>query len=97
MVPRPNASKDLFHLLAVVVAVVAIATLYFARIVLIPFALALLFTFILTPCRQTPGARTFRTDSVGASGGVASRWRLWRGGLDGGEAVQPGRGSTPGL
>ncbi len=49
MMPRPNASKDLFHLLAVVVAVVAIVTLYFARIVLIPFALALLFTFILTP------------------------------------------------
>jgi predicted PurR-regulated permease PerM len=49
MVARPNASKDLFQLLAVVVAVVAIATLYFARIVLIPFALALLFTFILTP------------------------------------------------
>ena len=49
MVPRPNASKDLFHLLAVVATVVAIATLYFARIVLIPFALALLFTFILTP------------------------------------------------
>jgi predicted PurR-regulated permease PerM len=48
-VPRPNAAKDLFHLLAVVVAVVAIVTLYFARIVLIPFALALLFTFILTP------------------------------------------------
>ena len=49
IVPRPNAAKDLFHLLAVVVAVVAIVTLYFARIVLIPFALALLFTFILTP------------------------------------------------
>jgi predicted PurR-regulated permease PerM len=49
MVPRPNASKDFFHLLAVVVAVVVIVTLYFARIVLIPFALALLFTFILTP------------------------------------------------
>jgi predicted PurR-regulated permease PerM len=49
MVPRPNTSRDLFHLLAVVVAVVAIVTLYFARIVLIPFALALLFTFILTP------------------------------------------------
>ena len=49
MVSRPNASKDLFHLLAVVAAVVAIVTLYFARIVLIPFALALLFTFILTP------------------------------------------------
>jgi predicted PurR-regulated permease PerM len=49
MVPRPNASKDLFHLLVVVATVVAIVTLYFARIVLIPFALALLFTFILTP------------------------------------------------
>ena len=49
IVPRPSASKDVFYLLAVVVAVVAIATLYFARIVLIPFALALLFTFILTP------------------------------------------------
>jgi predicted PurR-regulated permease PerM len=47
--PRSRASRDLFHLLAVVVAVAAIAALYFARIVLIPFALALLFTFILTP------------------------------------------------
>ena len=46
---RSYASRDLFHLLAVVVAVAAIAALYFARIVLIPFALALLFTFILTP------------------------------------------------
>jgi predicted PurR-regulated permease PerM len=46
---RTDASKDLFHLLAVVVAVVAIVTLYFARIVLIPFALAILFAFILTP------------------------------------------------
>ena len=42
-------SRDLFHLLAVVVGVAAIAALYFARVVLIPFALALLFTFILTP------------------------------------------------
>jgi len=49
MVSRPNTSKDLFHLLVVVATVVAIVTLYFARIVLIPFALALLFTFILTP------------------------------------------------
>jgi predicted PurR-regulated permease PerM len=48
-VTRPHPSRDLFHLLTVVVAVVAIATLYFARVVLIPFALALLFTFILTP------------------------------------------------
>ncbi|HXN28748.1 MAG TPA: AI-2E family transporter [Candidatus Acidoferrales bacterium] len=49
IVPRANPSQDLFHLLAVVVAVAAIVTLYFARIVLIPFALALLFTFIFTP------------------------------------------------
>jgi predicted PurR-regulated permease PerM len=48
-VTRPHPSRDLLHLLTVVVAVVAIATLYFARVVLIPFALALLFTFILTP------------------------------------------------
>jgi predicted PurR-regulated permease PerM len=46
---RSNPAKDVYHLLAVVVAVVTIAALYFARIVLIPFALAVLFTFILTP------------------------------------------------
>ena len=46
---RSYLSRDLFHLLAVVVAAAAIAALYFARVVLIPFALALLFTFILTP------------------------------------------------
>jgi predicted PurR-regulated permease PerM len=48
-VARSYPSKDLYHLLVVVVSVTAIATLYFARIVLIPFALALLFTFILSP------------------------------------------------
>jgi predicted PurR-regulated permease PerM len=48
-VARSYPSKDLYYLLVVVVSVTAIATLYFARIVLIPFALALLFTFILTP------------------------------------------------
>jgi predicted PurR-regulated permease PerM len=48
-VRRAPGSESQFHLLAVVLAVVAIVTLYFARIVLIPFALALLFTFILTP------------------------------------------------
>ena len=79
MVPRPNASKDLFYLLAVVVAVVAIATLYFARIVLIPFALALLFTFILTPVvkllerihfGRIPSALLVVLLAVGACGGV---------------------------
>src|ERR1700739_1131828 len=52
VVTRFNPSKDLYYLhylLAVVVAVVVIAALYFARVVLIPFALAVLFTFILTP------------------------------------------------
>jgi predicted PurR-regulated permease PerM len=47
--PRSHPSRDLFHLLAVVVGMAAIAALYFARVLLIPFALALLFTFILTP------------------------------------------------
>ena len=79
MVSRPNASKDLFHLLAVVVAVVAIVTLYFARIVLIPFALALLFTFILTPVvkllerihfGRIPSAILVVLLSVGACGAV---------------------------
>jgi predicted PurR-regulated permease PerM len=79
MVPRPNASKDLFHLLAVVATVVAIATLYFARIVLIPFALALLFTFILTPVVKIlerihfwriPSAVLVVLLSVGACGAV---------------------------
>ena len=36
-------------MLGVVVAVVVVATLYFAKIVLIPFALAVLLTFVLTP------------------------------------------------
>ena len=46
---RPRPSKDSLHLFALVAAVVTIAALYFARIILIPLALALLFTFILTP------------------------------------------------
>jgi len=47
--PRQDTSKDVERLLGVVVAVVVVATLYFAKVVLIPFALAVLFTFILTP------------------------------------------------
>ena len=49
VVTRFNPSQDLYRLLAVVVAVVVVTALYFARVVLIPFALALLFAFILTP------------------------------------------------
>ena len=48
-VRRAPGSQSQFHLLVVIVAVVVILALYFARIVLIPFALALLFTFILAP------------------------------------------------
>jgi predicted PurR-regulated permease PerM len=46
---RPDTSRDVAHLLGVVVAVVVVATLYFAKVVLIPFALAVLLTFVLTP------------------------------------------------
>jgi predicted PurR-regulated permease PerM len=47
--PRPHRNQDDSHLLVLVSAVVIIATLYFAKVVLVPFALAILFTFILTP------------------------------------------------
>jgi predicted PurR-regulated permease PerM len=69
----------LYYLLAVVVAAITIAALYFARIVLIPFALAVLFTFILTPVvRVLERARLGRTLSsllvvlltIGACGGL---------------------------
>jgi predicted PurR-regulated permease PerM len=46
---RNVRDKELTRLLGVVVAVVIVATLYFARVVLIPFTLAVLITFVLTP------------------------------------------------
>jgi predicted PurR-regulated permease PerM len=46
---RPNPYRDVSYLLAVAVAVIVIATLYLARVVLVPFALAMLFSFLLTP------------------------------------------------
>ncbi len=46
---RRQKSRDAYYLLAIVAAVVSVATLYFAKDVLIPFALAVLFTFILAP------------------------------------------------
>jgi predicted PurR-regulated permease PerM len=46
---RSHRNKDDSHLLVLVSAVVIIATLYFAKVVLVPFALAILFTFILSP------------------------------------------------
>lgn len=46
---RPNPYRDVSYLPAVAVTVVVIATLYLARVVLVPFALAMLFSFLLTP------------------------------------------------
>jgi predicted PurR-regulated permease PerM len=46
---RPHRNQNDSHLLVLVSAVVIIGTLYFAKVVLVPFALAILFTFILAP------------------------------------------------
>jgi predicted PurR-regulated permease PerM len=48
-VKRTSLSHQNSRLLGVVAAVVVIATLYLARVVLIPFALALLFSLVLSP------------------------------------------------
>jgi predicted PurR-regulated permease PerM len=44
-----RSSADTSRLFALIAGVVAVATLYFARAVLIPFALAMLLSFLLTP------------------------------------------------
>ena len=46
---RTSPAKDISKLLTVVTAVVVISALYFARVILVPLALAVLFTFLLTP------------------------------------------------
>ncbi|MDP9337280.1 MAG: AI-2E family transporter [Acidobacteriota bacterium] len=46
---RTSPAKDISHILTLFAAVVVIATLYFARVMLVPLALAMLFTFLLTP------------------------------------------------
>ena len=46
---RHAVSRDNSTLVAIVTAVVVIATLYFARVIFIPLALALLFSLLLTP------------------------------------------------
>ncbi|HWF67027.1 MAG TPA: AI-2E family transporter [Acidobacteriaceae bacterium] len=46
---RSNVSREISHLLAVVVGVVVIAALYLAKEVLLPLTLAMLFTFLLAP------------------------------------------------
>jgi len=47
--PRYARDKNLASILGVIVAVALVATLYFARVVLIPFTLAILITFVLSP------------------------------------------------
>jgi predicted PurR-regulated permease PerM len=44
-----SPAKDISKLLTLVTAVVVILALYFARVILVPLALAVLFTFLLTP------------------------------------------------
>jgi predicted PurR-regulated permease PerM len=46
---RTSTHREDSRLLDAVVGVVVIATLYFARVVFIPLALALLFSVVLTP------------------------------------------------
>jgi predicted PurR-regulated permease PerM len=46
---RTTPNKDISRILMLVAAVVVIATLYFARVILVPLALAVLFSFVLTP------------------------------------------------
>jgi predicted PurR-regulated permease PerM/methanogenic corrinoid protein MtbC1 len=50
---RTSPAKDISHLLTLAAAVVVIATLYFARVMLVPLALAMLFTFVLAPVVST--------------------------------------------
>jgi predicted PurR-regulated permease PerM len=50
---RSSTNSAVAYLLVLVTTVVAIATLYFAKVVLVPFALALLITFILVPLVRT--------------------------------------------
>src|ERR1700681_2431715 len=48
-VARTSLAKDISRILTLVAAVVVITALYFARVMLVPLALAVLFTFVLAP------------------------------------------------
>jgi predicted PurR-regulated permease PerM len=49
VVARTSSAKDISRILTLVTAVVVITALYFARVMLVPLALAVLFTFVLAP------------------------------------------------
>jgi predicted PurR-regulated permease PerM/methanogenic corrinoid protein MtbC1 len=46
---QPSTSEDISHLLAVVIAVVAVSALYFAKVIFVPLALGILLAFVLSP------------------------------------------------
>jgi predicted PurR-regulated permease PerM len=48
-VARTSSAKDISRILTLVAAFVVITVLYFARVMLVPLALAVLFTFVLAP------------------------------------------------
>jgi predicted PurR-regulated permease PerM len=48
-VARTSSAKDISRILTLVAAVVVITALYFARVMLVPLALAVLFSFVLAP------------------------------------------------
>jgi predicted PurR-regulated permease PerM len=48
-VARTSSAKDISRILTLVASVVVITALYFARVMLVPLALAVLFTFLLAP------------------------------------------------
>jgi predicted PurR-regulated permease PerM len=48
-VARTSSAKDIYRILTLVAALVVITALYFARVMLVPLALAVLFTFVLAP------------------------------------------------
>ena len=46
---QPSTSEDISHLLAVVIAVVVVSALYFAKVIFVPLALGILLAFVLSP------------------------------------------------
>lgn len=49
---RSQSSRDISRLLTIVIAAVAIAVLYLAKVVILPLALAILFAFLISPAVQ---------------------------------------------
>ncbi len=82
---RPRQNHDDSHLLVLVSAVVIVAALYFAKVVLVPFALAILFTFILTPPVRVAGAHSIAATACRVDGGFVGDGRDRLGGLGGHE------------